>query len=92
MYRTVTRRPRANGVEAREKAFTAANLKKEQEFYASDLSFTIRTKTATGEKTTTLTHTPEDNAAKQFKPLMADSPEILAVECRSCISPPTPRT
>lgn len=63
-----------------EKAFTAANLKKEQEFYASDLSFTIRLKTAAGEKTTTLALTPEDNAAKQFKALMADSPEILGVE------------
>lgn len=63
-----------------EKAFTAANLKKEQEFYASDISFSVRMKTAAGEKTATLTLTPDDNAAKQFKALMADSPEILTVE------------
>jgi type I restriction enzyme M protein len=63
-----------------EKAFTAANLKKEQDFYASDLSFTVRMKTAAGEKTTPLTLSPTDNATKQYKSLTADSPDILAVE------------
>ena len=34
-----------------EKAFTAANLKKEQEFYDSDLTFRISMKTGKGEET-----------------------------------------
>ena len=64
-----------------EKAFTAANLKKEQEFYDSDLTFRIRAvKAGEGEKTKTLTLKPTDNAAKKFKALMADRPEILSVE------------
>ena len=34
-----------------EKAFTAANLKKEQEFYDSDLTFRVRLKVGKTEKT-----------------------------------------
>ena len=63
-----------------EKAFTAANLKKEQEFYASDLTFRIRVKAGEGEETKTLALKPADNAATKFKALMADRPEIVAVE------------
>ncbi len=63
-----------------EKAFTAANLKKEQEFYDSDLAFHIRLKTARGEETKTLVITPRDNAVKKFKTLMEDKPEIVSVE------------
>ena len=47
-----------------DKAFTAANLKKEQEFYESDLTFRVRLKTERGEKIETLALTPKDNAAK----------------------------
>lgn len=63
-----------------EKAFTAANLKKEQEFYDSDLTFRVRTNVNKTEKTETLTIGPKDNAAKKFKALMEGDPEILAVE------------
>ena len=63
-----------------EKAFTAANLKKEQEFYASELTFRIRLKTAKGETTETLVLKPKDDAAKKFKTLMQDRPEIISVE------------
>ncbi len=72
-----------------EKAFTAANLKKEQEFYDSDLTFRVRVSLPSpsgrgaggeGEKTLTLTLKPGDNAAKKFKELMEDKPEIVSVE------------
>jgi type I restriction enzyme M protein len=63
-----------------EKAFTAANLKKEQEFYESDLTFRIRAKNGRGEKAETLLLRPKDNAAKKYKELMEGKPEILGVE------------
>ena len=63
-----------------EKIFTAANLKKEQEFYESDLSFRVRMKGSETEKTATLILHPRDNAAKKFKALMEGNPEVLAVE------------
>jgi type I restriction enzyme M protein len=63
-----------------EKAFTAANLKKEQEFHESELTFRIRVKAEQGEKTVTLVLSPEDSAAKKFKALMEDKPEIVSVE------------
>jgi len=63
-----------------EKAFTAANLKKEQEFYGSDLTFRIRVKAGEGEETKTLALKPADNAATKFKTLMADKSEVVAVE------------
>jgi type I restriction enzyme M protein len=63
-----------------EKAFTAANLRKEQEFYDSDLTFRVRMKAGKTEKTGTLTISPKDNAAKEFKALMEDNPEVLSVE------------
>ena len=72
-----------------EKAFTAANLKKEQEFYDSELTFRVRLSLPSpsgrggggeGEKTETLTLGPKDNAAKKFKALTADKPEIVSVE------------
>lgn len=63
-----------------EKAFTPANVKKEQAFYASDLTFRARVKRGDAEKTTELTLTPKDNAAKKFKDAFGDRPEILSVE------------
>ncbi|HQG46443.1 MAG TPA: N-6 DNA methylase, partial [bacterium] len=63
-----------------EKAFTAANLKKEQEFYDSDLTFRVLLKTEKGEETRSLQLTPKDNATKKFKALMEDKPEVLSVE------------
>jgi type I restriction enzyme M protein len=63
-----------------EKAFTAANLKKEQEFYEIDLTFRVRIKGSETEKTVTLILGPRHNAAKKFKALMEGNPEVLAVE------------
>ncbi|WP_378957057.1 N-6 DNA methylase [Pelosinus sp. sgz500959] len=63
-----------------EKAFTAANLKKEMQYYDSELTFLIRIKLEEGEKAVTLVLTPMDNIAKKFKELMDDKPEILAIE------------
>jgi len=70
----------ATVAEPYEKAFTAANLKKEQEFYDSELTFRVRMKVGKTEKTETLTLGPSDNAAKRFKALMDDKPEVLSVE------------
>ena len=63
-----------------EKAFTAANLKKEQEFYDSELTFRVCLKNDDGEKTETLVLKPKDSAAKKFKKLMEDKPEVISVE------------
>ena len=63
-----------------ERAFTAANLKKEQEFYQSELAFRIRAKAGKTEKTETLTIGPKDDVVKKFKALMEDNPEIVSVE------------
>jgi len=63
-----------------ERAFTGANLKKEQEFYDSDLTFRVELKTAEGAKTETLVLTPKDDAVKKFKALTDGKPEIVSVE------------
>ncbi len=57
-----------------EKTFTAANLKKEQEFYDSDLAFHGT------ERTATLALSPKDNAANKFKAMMVDNPEVVSVQ------------
>ncbi len=62
------------------KAFTAANLRKEQQFYDSELTFHIRMKTEKGEKTEALVLTSKDSAVRKFKALMAVKPEIVSVE------------
>ncbi len=63
-----------------EKAFTAANLAKEQKFYGSDLAFRVRLQTEEGEKTAEFVLRPPDNAAKKLKAAVGDRPHILAVE------------
>ena len=63
-----------------EKTFSAANLKKEQEFYESDLTFRIRLKDGKGERVETLSLRSKDNAAEKFKELTEGKPEILGVE------------
>lgn len=63
-----------------EKVFTAANLKKEQEFYGSELTFRVRLKVGKIEKTETLTLRPKDDATKKFKALVDGGTEVLAVE------------
>ena len=67
-----------------EKAFTAANLKKEQEFHDSDISFSLRVKADGKEKTITIALKPGDSAAKKLKAALGDTaslwPEIVAVQ------------
>ena len=74
-----------------EKTFTAANVAKELEFYASELTFRVRVKADGKEKTIELALKPADNAAKKFKAALDDlpavpgqaqagRPEILSVE------------
>ena len=64
-----------------EKAFTAANIKKEQEFHDSDLTFRVRLKTGSGEKTVEVVLQPADSAVKKLKAALGDQPEIVWVEC-----------
>ncbi|HUY33374.1 MAG TPA: class I SAM-dependent DNA methyltransferase [Pirellulales bacterium] len=65
-----------------EKTFTAANVKKEQDFHESDLTFRVRVRVkATGnEKTVEFTLKPKENAARTFKAAFADADEIVSVE------------
>lgn len=63
-----------------ERTFAAANVKKEQEFYASDLTFRVRTKANGKDKTIEFTLKAKDNAAKKFREAMAEAGETLAVE------------
>lgn len=63
-----------------EKAFTAANVKKEQDFHESDLIFRVRVKAKGKEKTVEFTVKGKDNAAKKFKEALADTNETLSVE------------
>ena len=63
-----------------EKAFTAANVKKEQDFHESDLTFRVRVKANGKEKNVEFTIKAKDNATKKFKEAMADADETLSVE------------
>lgn len=63
-----------------EKAFTAANLKKEQAFFESDLVFDIRAKVGAGETALRLELAPEDNAAKKLKALLPEGADVLSVQ------------
>jgi type I restriction enzyme M protein len=63
-----------------EKTFSAANVKKEQEFHESDLSFRVRVQAQGAEQTIEFTVKPADNAAKTLKEALADAGEILSVE------------
>ena len=63
-----------------ERAFTAANLKKDQEFYDSDLTFRVRLKSDGKERTETLTLGPKDNASEKFKGLKNGGAEVIAVD------------
>ncbi len=79
-WQTDERDQPATVTEPYEKAFTAANLKKEQDFYYSELTFRVRLRLGDAEKTETLTLCPDDNAARKYKALMEGKPEIVAVE------------
>ena len=63
-----------------EKAFTPANLAREQKFHDSDLTFRVTMKMAGTVKTVEFVLKPKDNATKKLKAVLGDCPEILAVE------------
>ncbi len=63
-----------------EKAFTAANLAKEQAFHDSDLTLRVRVKAEKKEKTVEFVLKPVDSAGKKLKAALGDRPEILSVE------------
>lgn len=62
------------------KTFSAANLKKEQDFHASDLSFRLRLKAKGEERTVEFTVKAKDNAARKLREALADADETLAVD------------
>jgi type I restriction enzyme M protein len=70
----------ATVTEPYEKAFTAANLAKEQAFYGSELTFRVSLNTDRTKKTVELALKPADSAAKKLKAALGDRPEILSVE------------
>ncbi len=63
-----------------EKAFTAANVKKEQDFHDSDLSFHVRVKAKGKGKTVEFNVKAKDNAVRKFKEALTDTDETLSVE------------
>jgi type I restriction enzyme M protein len=70
----------ATVTEPYEKAFTAANLAKEQAFHESDLTFRVRVKADGKEKTVECVLKPADSAARSLKAALGDQPEVLSVE------------
>ena len=63
-----------------EKAFTAANVKKELDFHESDLTFRVRVMAKGKEKTVEFTVKTKHNAAKKFTEAMGEADETLSVE------------
>jgi type I restriction enzyme M protein len=66
--------------EVYEKAFTAANLAKEQKFYDSDQTFNVLVKVNDKKKIVEFVLKPTDNAAKKFKSSLGEQLEILSVK------------
>jgi type I restriction enzyme M protein len=69
----------ATVTEPYEKTFAAATLKKEQEFYDSDLTFLVQLKNDGIENTEILKIAAKDDVTKKFKTLMEDKPEVIEV-------------
>ena len=63
-----------------EKAFTAANVKKEQDFHESDLTFSVRAQVKGKETIIEFTLKPNDNASKILKEALADADHTLSVD------------
>jgi type I restriction enzyme M protein len=64
-----------------ERAFTAANLKKEQDFYQVDLVFRVRVDLGNGkQRTEAIAVKPKDSAAARLKALAALGLPVLGVE------------
>jgi type I restriction enzyme M protein len=62
------------------KAFTAANINKEQKFYESELKFAIKMKADGVEKKKTLTIKEGDKAVKLYKSFISREIEIISVD------------
>lgn len=62
------------------RAFTAANLKKDMDFYASELRFQVKVIDGENEKIVEWDLQPEDNIAQKFRLFMASKPKIAAIE------------
>lgn len=62
-----------------DKAFTAANIKKEQDFFESELVFRVRLANGNDERTETIVLEPGTHPTKALRRLLADEPEILSV-------------
>jgi len=63
-----------------EKAFTAANVKKEQEFHESELTFRASIKIGGKMQTVDLALKPRDNAVRKFKDAFGEADDILSAE------------
>ena len=63
-----------------EKTFTAANVKKEQDFHESDLTFRVSVTVAGKAKTIEFTVKAKDNASTKFKEAMKGVDEMVSVE------------
>jgi type I restriction enzyme M protein len=74
----------ATVTEPYEKSLTSANLKKEQEFYDSDISFSLRVKADGKAKTVIVDLKPADSATKKLKAALGENvgdwPEIVSVQ------------
>lgn len=63
-----------------DKAFTAANLRKELDFYESDLTFRVTLRRGTKESIETLTLTPKGNVTREFKAFLDGKPKVVTVQ------------
>jgi type I restriction enzyme M protein len=63
-----------------EKTFTAQNVRKEQQFHESELTFRVRLKVDGAEKSVEFVITPADNVAEKFRAALGNRPEIVGVE------------
>jgi hypothetical protein len=70
----------ASITEPYEKAFTAANVKKEMDFHDCELTFRATFKVGRKEKLVELTVRPGDNVARKFKDVLGEADDILSPE------------
>jgi hypothetical protein len=63
-----------------EKAFTAANVKKELDFHDCELIFRARIRIGSRTKSAELVLKPGDNVARKFKDVFGEADDILSVE------------
>lgn len=63
-----------------EKVFSAANLKKEQQFFDSPLSFHIRVRSEDAERDVVLNLAPDENAASKLRAIIAKNESVVRVD------------